>query len=164
MKKFFLLVLLTVVGISAYARKSYVNVFVYGSFDSANSLKMSVTGDLPNGILSYYDNYSVGNNISIGQLLNMLSQEGYEVEFMSGVGSGSPATYTDNKTTGKMNYLLSKNISSNEDDAITIVHSDDGEAYEVARYNLQGMQVNENTKGIQIIVYSNYTTKTVIVE
>ena len=59
--------------------------------------------------------------------------------------------------------IMSKS-STNEDGAITIVHNDDGEAYEVARYNLQGMQVNENTKGIQIIVYSNYTTKTVIVE
>ena len=159
MKKFFLLVLLTVVGISAYARKSYVNVFVYGSFDSATNQRIIVTGDLPNGIHNSYE-----SGITIGELLNKLSEEGYEVEFMSAVGSGSTESYTHYKTTGKMNYLLSKNISSNEDDAITIVHSDDGEAYEVARYNLQGMQVNENTKGIQIIVYSNYTTKTVIVE
>lgn len=75
-------------------------------------------------------------------------------------GSG----YVDGDNYSKMTYLLSKQVSSNDDSAISIVHSDDGEAYEVARYNLQGMQVNENTKGIQIIVYSNYTTKTVIVE
>ena len=159
MKKFFLFALLTLVGISAYARKSYVNVFVYGSFDSATNQRMIVTGDLPNGIQHSYE-----SSISIGELLNKLSEEGYEVEFMSAVGPGSTESYTHYKTTGRMNYLLSKNISSNGDDAITIVHNDDGEAYEVARYNLQGMQVNENTKGIQIIVYSNYTTKTVIVE
>ena len=35
---------------------------------------------------------------------------------------------------------------------------------EIARYNLQGIQVNENEKGVQIIVYSNYTTKTVVVQ
>jgi hypothetical protein len=36
--------------------------------------------------------------------------------------------------------------------------------YEVARYNLQGMPVKETEKGIQIVVFSNYTTKTIIKE
>jgi hypothetical protein len=35
---------------------------------------------------------------------------------------------------------------------------------EIARYNLQGIPVNANEKGVQIIVYSNYTTKTVVVQ
>mgnify|MGYP003307038838 CR=1 FL=1 len=35
---------------------------------------------------------------------------------------------------------------------------------EIARYNLQGIPVTPSDKGIQIIVYSNYTTKTVVVE
>jgi hypothetical protein len=34
----------------------------------------------------------------------------------------------------------------------------------VARYNLQGIPVKANEKGVQIIVYSNYTTKTIVVE
>ena len=50
-------------------------------------------------------------------------------------------------------------------DAIERIVADDGqEAVEVARYNLQGVPVDKNEKGIQIVVYSNYTTKTVIVE
>jgi len=40
----------------------------------------------------------------------------------------------------------------------------DSDAIEVARYNLQGIPISENEKGIQIIVYSDYTTKTVINE
>ena len=35
---------------------------------------------------------------------------------------------------------------------------------EKGRYNLQGLPISENEKGIQIIVYSNYTTKTIIKE
>lgn len=38
------------------------------------------------------------------------------------------------------------------------------EFIEVARYNLSGRPCHPNDKGIQIIVYSNYTTKTIIVE
>ena len=41
---------------------------------------------------------------------------------------------------------------------------DDEEITEVARYNLQGIPVSESERGVQIIVYSNYTTKTIIVE
>lgn len=148
MKKFLILLFLMAIGTSVYAQKSYVNVAA-ASLTSSDQ-KIYITGDIPSGINDYY------SSTKVGYILNLLSQEGYVVEFMSAsnVGTGQ----------SMVNYLLSKNISSNEDDAITIVHNDDGEAYEVARYNLQGMQVNENTKGIQIIVYSNYTTKTVIVE
>lgn len=63
-----------------------------------------------------------------------------------------------------MEGSLSKNDSSNQS-RIESVQSDDNEdAYEVARYNLQGVSVSEKDKGIQIIVYSNYTTKTIIAE
>lgn len=39
-----------------------------------------------------------------------------------------------------------------------------GEVEEVARYNLSGRLCTANDKGVQIIVYSDFTTKTVIVE
>ncbi len=148
MKKFLIILFLMAIGTSAFARKSYVNVAAASLTSSVQ--KIYITGDIPSGISDYYP------STKVGYILNLLSQEGYVVEFMSATNVGSEASM--------VNYLLSKNISSNDDSAISIVHSDDGEAYEVARYNLQGMQVNENTKGIQIIVYSNYTTKTVIVE
>ena len=37
------------------------------------------------------------------------------------------------------------------------------EAEEVARYNLSGHPCNPNDKGVQIIVYTDYTTRTIIV-
>ena len=42
-------------------------------------------------------------------------------------------------------------------------HSSD-EVKEVARYNLSGRPCRPNDKGIQIIVFSDFTTKTIIVE
>ena len=154
MKKFLLLLFLMAIGTGAYAQKSYVNVAATSVNENGYDTYIYITGDVPSGIGTYY-NYT--SSMNVGTILNLLSQKGYEVEFMSAANSGSSSSFY-------VNYLLSKKTSSNEDNAISIVHTDDGEAYEVARYNLQGMQVNENTKGIQIIVYSNYTTKTVIVE
>lgn len=38
------------------------------------------------------------------------------------------------------------------------------EVYKIARYNLQGKPIDATERGIQIIVYSNYTTKIIFVE
>jgi hypothetical protein len=40
--------------------------------------------------------------------------------------------------------------------------SSNDEAKEVARYNLSGQPCSPSEKGVQIIVYSDFTTKTVI--
>ena len=40
----------------------------------------------------------------------------------------------------------------------------DGEVEEVARYNLSGHPCKPYDKGVQIVVYSDFTTKTIIVE
>ena len=40
----------------------------------------------------------------------------------------------------------------------------DGEVAEVARYNLSGYPCNPYDKGVQIVVYSDFTTKTIIVD
>lgn len=39
-----------------------------------------------------------------------------------------------------------------------------GEVEEVARYNLSGHPCKPYDKGVQIVVYSDYTTKTIIIE
>ncbi|QVJ81642.1 Leucine rich repeat-containing protein [Prevotella sp. khp1] len=41
--------------------------------------------------------------------------------------------------------------------------SSSGEAYEIARYNLSGRPCKPTDKGVQIIVYSDYTTQTIII-
>lgn len=57
------------------------------------------------------------------------------------------------------------------DNAVTTIRgvnadsrTNDGEAEEVARYNLSGRPCKPYDKGVQIIVYSDFTTKTIIVE
>ncbi len=99
---------------------------------------------------------------NIGKLLNKLADYGFTVEQMntaSGVNS-----YGNLKT--KTYFLLSRSSSDQDSsDAAPNVRANTGtENTEVARFNLQGMPVKANDKGLQIVVYSNYTTKTVIVE
>ena len=157
MKKVILFLLLLVASVSSYAQKSYINLYATQLSDQ-NYQYCYLTGDIPEGISSYIAD-------KVGNILNLLAQEGYEVEFMS-----SSATTSNYSSVGTMvNYLLSKKTSStNPDDPGIITYQRDitvdTEAYEVARYNLQGLPVNKEEKGVQIVVYSNYTTKTIIVE
>jgi hypothetical protein len=92
--------------------------------------------------------------------LNLFSTKGFVVEQMT---SGYAFSSKDNS-----NYptfiLLSKPSGSSASYVPKIQEGDDSEVFEIARYNLQGLPVNESEKGIQIIVYSNYTTKTIIVQ
>ena len=49
--------------------------------------------------------------------------------------------------------------------AVRSIEADsDSNATEVARYNLAGRPCSPNDKGVQIIVYSDYSTQTVIVD
>lgn len=91
----------------------------------------------------------------IGNILNQLAEKGFEVESMIG---------TNTSSYGKIMFLLSKGKNSNSTAIQHISTDDEEEAREVARYNLQGIPVNKDERGIQIVVYSNYTTKTIIVE
>lgn len=59
-------------------------------------------------------------------------------------------------------------FGENETSTVRGINADrrtnDGETEEVARYNLSGYPCTANDKGVQIIVYSDFTTKTIIVE
>ncbi len=117
---------------------------------------MYLSGDLPSGIEEVYGS---GDNMLIGNLLNLLSEQGFEVESMSA------PNFTKESGVPKMCYLLSKKgTGGSTSSARAISADDDTEVHEVARYNLQGMPIGKNEKGIQIVVYSNYTTKTIIKE
>jgi len=130
---------------SVFAQKSYVTLLVGGVLiDNVQSCYL--TGDVPSDMKKYY-------KAAFGDIINQLAEKGFEVEFMTGTG-----------TSDRVQLLLSK---KNSPDISAIQHTsadDDSEVYEVARYNLQGMPINKNEKGVQIVVYSNYTTKTIIVE
>lgn len=132
---------------TATAQKSYVNVVADHIYSSIYQ-EIYLTGDVPAGIKTHYDSYG-SEAMTVGKVLNLLAKEGFVVDKMSCSAEGEV-------------IVLSR--VALYPDAIERVTADDGEAVEVARYNLQGVPVDKNEKGIQIIVYSNYTTKTVIVE
>jgi len=109
MKKIILLLLLALVSISASARKSYITVYTYhydGTTTSSNT-NIRMTGDLPENIEGFVyndDNTSCYNEYpnkryTQGEILNLLSGYGYEVEFV------------DNDFHC---FLLSKEIPSNQ--------------------------------------------------
>lgn len=148
MKKILCLFCFITASLNIYSQKSYVNIIsMFGGYHMTSSSYLS--GDIPPGIEKEYRDSS----ISIGEILTKLSEKGFEVESMCGVAGNSYV----------VNYLLSKK-TSNDNSFVRSVKVNDEDIIEVARYNLQGIPVKENEKGIQIIVFSNYTTKTIIVQ
>ena len=115
MKKLLVLLFLMAIGISASARKSYITVWADcfngeagqgGSSGYSWAIKM--TGDVPDNIegfkyeTDYHYWYIITNvrKFSTGEILNVLSEYGYEVESMTNNGgSGSDVL-----------FLLSKEI------------------------------------------------------
>ena len=141
MKRIFITLCLFMACLSINAHKSYVYI-IFNHFNSS----IYRCGGIPTDI------YESIKDSSFSIILNTLSEIGYEVEFISPVNESS-----------KVLYLLSKKTDSGYNN-VPSVQSDNDNVTEIARYNLQGMPVKESEKGIQIIVYSNYTTKTVIVQ
>ena len=148
MKKWIVLLALALaVAHTAVAQRSYVNVVADHIYSSIYQ-EMYLTGDVPAGIKTHYDSFG-SEAMTVGKVLNLLAREGFVVDQMSCTNEGEV-------------IVLSRVALYPE--AIEHVAADDQEAVEVARYNLQGVPVDKNEKGIQIVVYSNYTTKTIIVE
>lgn len=132
---------------AAWGQKSYVNVVADHIYSSIYQ-EIYLTGDVPVGIKTHYDSYG-SEAMTVGMVLNLLAKEGFVVEQMS--------------CSAECEVILLSRLAL-DPEAIPHVTADDQEAVEVARYNLQGLPVNEDEKGVQIIVYSNFTTKTIIVE
>ena len=155
MKRITSLLFLLIVSVGAFAQNSYVNINAYSYGYIPNVFVLS--GDVPTTLKYKYQE----NETTIGKLLNELSNNGFHVEFVSAMGfvSGS----SGGNFSG-MVYLLSKKSSTPSQIIQKENVDDDSEVEEVARFNLQGMPISKNERGFQIIVYSNYTTKTIIVE
>ena len=112
MKKIILLLLLVLVSVTASARKSYITVYSNTFSGGASDAYFRITGDVPDNIEGfvyssnshywYYDN-SI-RIYTIGEILNLLSSYGYEVEFVNTGGGSNPP----------LSYLLSKEISSGQ--------------------------------------------------
>ena len=169
MKKQLFLLLFLAMGSGVLAQKSYLEMKV--SRYSSGSLLINgilFAGDVPDGLGAtfngnygcyYIDLWSAEDNTrNAGYWLNRLAEEGFVVEHISNFGASSiQPDY----------YLLSRRkilANPNDPEAVPTKAAADKAVKEVARYNLQGMPVEKDAKGVQIVVYSNYTTKTVIVE
>ncbi len=92
MKKIILLLLLVLVSVTASARKSYItfyNEYPNGRCNSYSG-QFVLTGDVPDNIENLvYDSgyhywYFKNKYYSTGEILNLLSEYGYEVEFEDG--------------------------------------------------------------------------------
>lgn len=153
MKRILLTFCMLALALGVFARKSYVTVRYYYS----NTYYTVLSGDIPSGMKDSYNSWS--DNYQIGDILNMLSNRGYEVEFMS--------TYENSATQYNMMFLLSSPGAPIDDPSSSAPKTkadrrDDARV--VARYNIQGQPVAPSTKGVQIMVYSDYTTDTILVE
>jgi hypothetical protein len=159
MKKAISLLFLLFVGVSVYAQKSYITVTGGGGGSGGGYyyLTGNISDDLVDLLdLEVYNDYGgwvTNKKTNLDKILNLLSAKGYEVEF----ALESWLLLTNKSEGSSSSEVISSSIQK-------IRANNDSEPYEVARYNLQGMLVKETEKGIQIIVYSNYTIKTVIVE
>ena len=158
MKKI-LLFLFLAMPLMGFAQKSYItlNMSSYNGYYEPGTPYL--TGDVTDDLSEYLDlkkssakNFWWGTSCYLGEVLNKLSEKGYEIEYV----------------VDTTHYILSKRKDGSGSSSYSKIQSinteDEGEPYEVARYNLQGIPVKSYEKGIQIIVFSNYTTKTVIVE
>lgn len=162
MRKLIFTLFLMTLGTIAFAQKEYVNVWakihVYEHGNVYNYIQLS--GAIPSTMHATYRD----NRTGIGDVLNMLSQEGFVVEHMSGA-TGRPYSDSNGIDCDGFEFVLLSRNSSNTPSAIQRVQtSPNEEVTEVARYNLQGIPVSKSEKGVQIVVYSNYTTKTIVVE
>lgn len=145
MKKVFILFCFLIASLSINAQKSYVNMVSFHTGPSDTKTRIYLTGSIPSNMSESYNSYTTGD------VLNMLAKEGFVVEQYS-MSNGANAGFFQT-------YLLSKSSSNSSN-----VQIDAEDVVEVARYNLQGIPVDENEKGVQIIVYSNYTIKTIHVQ
>ena len=151
-KALFLIAAMMLLPICSKAQKTYVNIVAMDVNKRYHSMYLS--GDVPSDVNTFYDAYY--NETTLGDVINQLASHGFVVEQMS---------CSQNESSMRETVLLSKTSSPSPTKAHEIIRSEkDGEAVEVARFNLQGIPVQPQEKGVQIIVYSNYTTRTVIVE
>lgn len=164
MRKLLSFLFLLVIGTSAFAQKKYLTVYTdFSVYGIESEVFAWMSGDVPEGMSSRvkYNDVASANRDTyskdiIGGLLNMLSEKGYALESTTALPNASGNS--------KVLFLFSRGAADPGSGIQRIAADKDGDVTEIARYNLQGIPVSESDRGIQIIVYSNYTTKTVIKE
>ena len=156
MKRLVFLSCLLVCSLACVVQKQYVNIIASGKQAREG---ISLSGAIPAGMQDFYTSY-YGNIVTLGDIINQLADRGFVVEHMSSDcygPSGGEASFRE--------IVIMSRADSPEQGAIEMVSGDtDPTATEVARYNLQGQPVDKRERGVHIVVYSDYTARTVIVE
>lgn len=156
MKRIYLILLVALVSLTALAEKTYIHIHVY-DMDKINPA-IQLSGDIPEGIKASYPQSTLNTGITIGELLNKLSAEGFSLEYMCTSNGGNSTVH---------GYYVCSRVSNQQppvNTSVQVTMDDSSDVTEMARFNLQGLPVTEKDKGFQIIVYSNYTTKSILVE
>lgn len=156
MKRLFFLSCLLVCSLAGLAQKQYVNIIATGKQAREG---ISLSGAIPAGMQDFYTSY-YGNIVTVGDIINQLAEHGFVVEHMSSdcyAPSGGEASFRE--------IVIMSRAAALEQGAIEVVSGDnDPTATEVARYNLQGQPVDKRERGVQIVVYSDFTARTVVVQ
>lgn len=156
MKRLFFLSCLLVCSLACWAQKQYVNIIATGKQAREG---ISLSGAIPAGMQDFYTSY-YGNIVTLGDVINQLAEHGFVVEHMSSdcyAPSGGEASFREI-------VIMSKDASPEQGAIETVTADTDPTATEVARYNLQGQPVGKDERGVQIVVYSDFTARTVVVQ
>lgn len=131
---------------SKKGNKSYLQIL---AIPDGKIAEMYLFGNLPTYIQKEYKSRD-GKNLE--SIINELSEKGYQLEhFICNLDLNIQSVILSTTNNGNTSIRSIKN--TNENDVI-----------EKARYNLNGIPINKNEKGIQIVVYSDYTTKIINVK
>ena len=150
MKKILLSVAAAFALFTATAQRSYVSLYINMNAADSKWVSARVSGDIPESMKDYYA--ATYDRLSDGELINMLAKEGFTIDKIAAMGETNCVV------------IMSKNSSS---DSGIITKSADEQvtnAMEIARYDLQGRLVDDDCPCLQIIVYSDYSAKTVVVK
>lgn len=127
------------------AKKDYVNIVASGVSDATNKTDMNVS--LYQRLDNVKSHYDKTDGFSIGEMIGKIQELGFEVEFISGSSSNGEIV------------LMSKNIEST---GIKNYTDDSHENSEIERFSITGMPTTKNDKGVQVIKYSDNTTRKVL--
>lgn len=125
--------------------KSYVSIYFNMNEPTSNWVSARLSGDVPVGMKNSY--VATYDRLTEGEIINMIALNGYVIDKVVGIGE----TYSM--------IIMSKNISDDLGIITTIPQHTNTDKIEMYRYNMQGYIVNADEPGIQIIVYSDYSTE-----
>ena len=150
MKKLFLSIAAAFALFTSTAQRSYVSLYINMNATDSKWVSARVSGDIPASMKDYYT--ATYDRLSDGELINMLANEGFTIDKIAAMGETNCVVIMSKNSSGDSGIIT----QSADEHAMNVV--------EIARYDLQGRLVDDDCPGLQIIVYSDYSAKTVVVK